>query len=105
MMLRLWDRVRSPFRSVFAFAPKRRKPSLQRYRPLLEEMERRLVPASFTVTTLVDRGEGSLRAAIEAGNDSEDSSVEITFQSDLFQAGQKHTIHLNSALPNLDKNF
>jgi hypothetical protein len=46
----------------------RRRTTNDSYRPLLENLEDRLAPATFTVTNLNDAGLGSLRAAIAAAN-------------------------------------
>src|SRR5262249_26849396 len=70
------------------------------YRPVLEALEAREVPATFTVTRLADDAlAGSLRWAITQAN---------TMPGDdliNFQAGLSGTIQLAGALPNLSSNI
>ena len=61
----------------------------------LESLERRDVPATFTVTTVADGLPGSLRSAIIAANDTPGSDT-IAFN---ISGGGLHTILLGSSLP------
>jgi predicted outer membrane repeat protein len=70
------------------------------FRPTLEALETRLVPANITVQNPNDSGPGSLRAAIQQGNDSPDLSVNIDFAATV-----RGTITLESALQPLQKYF
>ena len=58
------------------FTPRRR--SRNNFRHILESLETRLTPTTFTVSTLADSGAGSLRAAIASVN-SDTSADEIDF--------------------------
>ena len=49
-----------------------------RFRPSLESLETRLTPTTFTVSTLADSGDGSLRAAITSAN-ADTAADEIDF--------------------------
>src|SRR4051794_2843028 len=70
------------------------------YRPSLESLESRLTPTTYTVSSLADSGEGSLRTAITSANsDPPGSADEIEFSV----AG---VIKLTSeALPTLSPNI
>src|SRR6266478_3294805 len=46
----------------------RRRRSRTTFRPRLESLETRLTPTTFTVSSLSDSGDGSLRAAITSAN-------------------------------------
>src|SRR6266478_5885879 len=48
------------------------------FRPLLESLETRLTPTTYTVSSLADSGEGSLRAAITSVN-ADTTADEIDF--------------------------
>lgn len=64
----------------------------------VEEMEERVVPATFEVTNLQNAGMGSLRQAVVNVNASADPSSRIEFA-----AGLNGTISLTSALPVIEK--
>jgi hypothetical protein len=61
-----------------------------RYRPLLEELEDRALPSTFTVSNTDDSGPGSLRAAIAAANVSPGADTIV------FADGLRGTIKLTS---------
>src|SRR6516162_7413379 len=77
------------------------RPKHTRFRPLLEALEDRWVPAqiSLTVTSLADSGPGTLRAAILA--------ADAGRQSDKFTIGFSvaGTINLQSSLPDLNNSI
>jgi hypothetical protein len=60
----------SPFSSARRLSPRRRpgRPAAPPFRPRLEELERRLAPATFTVSNTNDSGAGSLRQALLDAN-------------------------------------
>src|SRR5262245_20879467 len=92
MMTRTW------IRRLFARTPRTIRKAPARFRPILEALEDRLAPASFTVTTNADTGTGSLRAAVVAANKTGGSNL-LTFDPTLFATAQ--TITLTSDDPNL----
>jgi titin len=73
--------------------PRRRRASFQ---PLLEALEQRWVPTTFTVTTAADTGAGSLRQAILAANANPGADT-ITFNL----GTSVQTIQPASALPSI----
>lgn len=93
MTVRLWSALRS--RSLF---PRRPDSALRRYRPVLETLEDRLAPATFTVTgagdgagQIVETGPGAftattLRAAINYANFFGDQADLIVFGPQLVDA-------------------
>ncbi len=75
------------------------------FRPQLEGLETRLVPATFTVTLLTQAGVGSLSWAIGQANQAAGSST-INFAGGLARGDNTAaTIMLNAALPALNKNI
>lgn len=59
----------------------------------IERLEARVAPATFTVTTLADAGEGSLRSAIESANQLEGADNIV------FTSGLHGSVKLKSGLP------
>jgi hypothetical protein len=74
-----------PLASLLGRAPTRRKPAtrVRAFRPRLERLEDRCVPATFTVTNTLDDGltgsTGSLRWAITQANADTSPGDEIAF--------------------------
>jgi len=62
--------TRSWSRKLFARTPRASREDSGRFRPGLEALEDRLVPATFTVFNLNDSGPGSLRQAVTDANSS-----------------------------------
>src|ERR1700719_3084358 len=69
-------------------------------RLLLQPLEDRLTPSTFTVTNTNDSGTGSLRAAITDANNHAGADV-IDFE---IEASGAQTINLKSALPTITGN-
>jgi hypothetical protein len=69
-------------------------PARRRFRPVVEMLEDRTAPATFSVTSAVDAGAGTLRQAILSANSAAGADI-ITID---LGAGL-HTINLVSALP------
>ncbi|MBY0233153.1 MAG: hypothetical protein K2W96_28040, partial [Gemmataceae bacterium] len=86
----LWQSIGKWFSSGGSTSP------IRRARPRLEVLEERTVPAVFTVSTALDSGAGSLRAAITAANANTGLDT-INFA--ISQGGYAATIELESALP------
>jgi titin len=74
-----------------------RSPIRPRSRLVLEPLEDRLAPSTFTVTTVADAGAGSLRAAITSANAAPGADA---IEFDIPGAGVR-TINLTSALPTI----
>src|SRR5437763_5082772 len=69
LMMRFWQSlVRRVFvgHSQVSARANRRAAGKPRFRPMLESLEDRTVPATLTVTNLLDSGAGSLRGQIAA---------------------------------------
>src|SRR5262245_18597886 len=89
------------FFRIFRLSPRTSRPraAARRYRPCVEVLEDRVVPATFLVTNTNDSGPGSLRAAIMSVNaDPNPRSDDIDFRID---PTAPQTIHLASALPTI----
>src|SRR5262245_40253933 len=72
----------------------------RRFRPALEPLEDRVVPAAFVVTSLADSGADSLRAAIEAANALPDAdTISFAIPPESFEGFP--TITLASQLPTI----
>src|SRR4051812_46561297 len=84
-----WLRDLIPGRSRPRAGHGRRQP--HRFRPGLEALEERAVPASFNVTTTVDGGAGSLRQAILDANDRPGADTG-TFDPTVFGTDQTITL-------------
>ena len=72
-------------------------PSRRRARLLMQALESRTVPATFTVSNVADAGAASLRQAIIDSNAAAGADS-IVFEGAIFASAQ--TISLLSALPN-----
>src|SRR5688500_4644040 len=72
-------------------APRARPASYFRARPLLQSLEARDVPATFTVANTNDSGTGSLRAAILSANTSPGADT-IVFDNIAFGTPQAITL-------------
>jgi hypothetical protein len=85
-------------RSLFATS-RSRKPGRRRIRPVLEALEERRLPATFTVTSTADDGSpGTFRWALGQVNASRDSSDSVTFN---IPGSGVQTIEVMSPLPTL----
>src|SRR5947209_7477623 len=70
---------------------RRRRPMQRSFRPTLESLEGRWVPSTLTVTSIADKGAGSLRADIAAAQNGDTivfapslNGQTITLKSELF---------------------
>ena len=69
----------------------------------LEAMERRELLATFTVTSVMDNGAGTLRQAIIDSNDnSVPDNIRFNVPADQLDAGGQASIQLDTPLPNID---
>src|SRR5688572_19196761 len=79
------------------------QPRMRPYRArlgVIEALEARIAPATFTVTNVSDSGVGSLRQAILNAEANNNAAVVDTINFNILGFGP-HTITLNSALPTI----
>lgn len=69
--------------------------------PLLEELESRLLMATFTVTSIADSGAGSLRSAIASANSSINAAGVLDRITFAIPGAGPHTIALTASLPTI----
>src|SRR5262245_37357345 len=83
MFARIFDKPRT--------APASRRAADLRVRPLLQALEARDVPATFTVTNAADSGDGSLRKALLDANAAAGADT-VVFDSTFFATARTITL-------------
>jgi hypothetical protein len=83
---------------LFQLRPRRAIPPSRQFRPALEILEDRRLPATFVVTNIADGGPGSFRQAILDNNDAQGQTNEIDFK---LPGTGEHSFRPRSPLPTI----